>query len=133
MGAGVTHQDIVAIERACTRLIARYANLNDMADWGAVAALYTDDGRFARPSAPDIWIEGRAAILASLGARPVRKARHLCSNIVIDVLNLHEALGQSAIALFAEGQPPVVGGYEDRFRKVGDDWLFAERRGTIAF
>jgi ketosteroid isomerase-like protein len=50
-----------AIEQDCERLIRRYVNLNDAQDWDAVAALYTEDARFARPSKPGEFVEGRAA------------------------------------------------------------------------
>ena len=55
-----------------TELITRYATLNDTADWEAVAELYTEDGRMSRPTAPDEFVSGRAAILAAF--RPARAA-----------------------------------------------------------
>ena len=60
-----------AIEWDCARLVALYANLNDEARWDEVAALYAEDGAMARPTAPDVLITGRAAIL-----RPSWPARH---------------------------------------------------------
>ena len=45
-----------AIEIDCERLIKLYVNLNDAQDWQAVAALYTEDARFARPSQPDAFV-----------------------------------------------------------------------------
>jgi ketosteroid isomerase-like protein len=50
---------------AIAELITRYAALNDAGDWDGVAALYTEDGRMSRPTAPDEFIDGRAAILAA--------------------------------------------------------------------
>jgi hypothetical protein len=61
-----------AIEQDCERLIKLYVNLNDAQDWPAVAALYTQDARFARPSKPGEFVHGRAAILAGFLARPPR-------------------------------------------------------------
>ena len=75
-----------AIEADCERLIKHYVNLNDAQDWDAVAALYTDDARFARPSQPGAFVEGREAILAELSrARPPRAQRHVIANVVVDV------------------------------------------------
>lgn len=119
-----------AIEWDCARLVNRYANLNDAALWDEVAALYAEDGRMTRPSAPDTPIVGRAAILAAFAARPPRTTRHICSNIVIDVESATTARGSSAMLLFTGGPAPMVGGFEDRFVLTADGWRFTERRGT---
>ena len=63
-----------AIEADCTRLIHQYINLNDAQDWEGVAALYTEDARFARPSQPGVFVEGREAILRNLPAKTGRTA-----------------------------------------------------------
>src|SRR5687767_5884594 len=80
------------IERQCTRLVHVYANANDAADWDKVAALYARDGVMFRPTAPDDAISGRDAILASLRARAPRTTRHVCANVVIDVVSATEAI-----------------------------------------
>ena len=81
----MTEDERRAIEIDCERLIKLYVNLNDAQDWPAVAALYTEDARFARPSQPGVFIEGREAILASFLARPARAQRHVIANTVVDV------------------------------------------------
>ena len=121
------------IEQDCARLIARYANLNDAGQWEKLADLYAPDGRMSRPTAPDDWIEGRAAILAAFRARPPRKTRHVCSNVVIDATGPHEARGESAMLLFTGEGPPKVGSFHDRFVRIDGEWRFAERRGTLTF
>lgn len=122
-----------AIEADCARLIALYANLNDEARWEDVAALYTDDGLMTRPTAPDAPIVGRAAILAAFQARPPRKTRHVCSNVVIDVEDHASARGTSAMVLFTKGGVPLAGSFHDRFVLTADGWRFAERRGSLAW
>lgn len=122
-----------AIEQDCARLIADYANLNDAARWEDVAALYSTDGRMARPTAPDDWIEGRDAILAAFLSRPARTTRHFCSNVVIDVLSEQEATGESAMLLFTGDSQPKVGSFHDRFVLTEAGWRFAERRGSLTF
>ncbi|WP_374418085.1 nuclear transport factor 2 family protein [Novosphingobium arvoryzae] len=122
-----------AIEADCARLIALYANLNDEARWEDVAELYTDDGLMTRPTAPDAPIVGRAAILAAFQARPPRKTRHVCSNVVIDVEDHASARGISAMVLFTEGGVPLAGSFHDRFVLTADGWRFAERRGSLAW
>lgn len=134
-----------AIEWDCTKLINRYTLLNDAAQWDAVAALYTQDGQMARPSAPDKPIMGRDAILATFKSRPARAARHVVSNIVVDVLSETEATAMSVIVLYqgnaseSGGLPardtsgPLIGTYTDRLRKTAQGWQFAERRGGLDF
>lgn len=126
--------DRLIAERACERLILDYAALVDAADWAAVAALYTVDGRMSRPTAPDQFIAGRAAILAGFLARPPRTTRHICANIRVTLISPIEAVASSQILLFtgADG-PPLVGSYADRMVDQGDGWRFAERRGSLDF
>ena len=122
-----------AIEHDCAKLVARYANRNDAADWEAVVALYAKDGRMARPSAPDDWIEGQEAILAAFTARAARTTRHVCSNVEITVLDADTAIGESAMLLFTGESVPKVGSFEDRFVRTAEGWKFAERRGLMTF
>jgi len=129
----VTPDERRAIEWDCARLVALYANLNDAARWEELAALYTQDGIMTRPTAPAAPIIGRAAILAAFQARPPRKTRHLCSNVVVEVSSSTEACGESAMVLFTADGPPAVGSFNDRFALTADGWRFAERRGSMAF
>lgn len=129
----MTEHERRAIEADCARLIALYANLNDEARWEEVAALYAEDGLMTRPTAPDAPIVGRAAILAAFQARPPRKTRHVCSNVVIDVEHHASARGTSAMVLFTEGGAPLAGSFHDRFVLTADGWRFAERRGSLAW
>lgn len=129
----MTRADELVIEHDCARLVALSANLNDAGRFEALAALFSQDGRMSRPSAPDEWIQGFDAILASLTARPPRTARHLCTNIVIDVVSDTAATGESAIALFTPDGGVRLGSYHDRFVHTPDGWKFAERRGSMLF
>ena len=129
----MTRDEARAIEWDCARLIAHYANLNDAARWSVLAALFAPDGRMARPSAPDMWIEGREAILAAFLSRPARTTRHVCSNIVVDVISDDEATAESAILMFTGAAAPLVGSFLDRFRYTSEGWRFAERRGILTF
>ncbi len=129
----MTRDEELAIEHECARLVARYANLNDAAEWEEAAALFAEDGRFNRPTAPDEWIEGRAAILESFLSRLLRTTRHLCANVVITVVDTDEARGDSAMALFLANDLVKVGAYLDRFVRTPAGWRFAERRGHLTF
>jgi hypothetical protein len=130
---------------AVAELIVRYAALNDAGDWDAVAALYTEDGRMNRPTSPDDFITGRAAILAGFRSRPPRAARHFVANILVTLEGETRACASSRILLFTgtaaddgglpfqSATPPLVGSYEDTLIKTEHGWRFVERRGRLEF
>lgn len=120
-------------EREIERLIADYAALNDAAEWDQLAALYTPDGRMNRPTQPDTFVEGQAAILAAFKARPPRPSRHIVANIRVDVSG-DTAQATSQILLFtAPNTAPLVGTYRDRLTKTPAGWRFTERLGSLDF
>ena len=118
--------------RAIERLIIDYAAYNDAGDWDAVAALYVQEGRMSRPTAPDDFIEGCDVILAAFKARPARTTRHICANIRVNV-DGDRATATSQILLFNGHDAPKVGSYADKFIRTTDGWRFAERRGSLDF
>lgn len=129
--------------QACTDLISHYAWLNDERRFDELAALFTDDAVLYRPSAPDLAIRGRPAILAAFRKRPAETLTfHVCSDMLIDVQGDDLALGRSRILLLAATRPaegasappanmPVPGIFRDRFVRTADGWKFAERRGMF--
>ena len=141
----MTEEERRAIEADCERLIKRYVNLNDAQDWPAVAALYTEDARFARPSQPGVFVEGREAILRSFLARPPRAQRHVVANVVVDLEDADHARAFSVIVLY-QGDParegelpsmdarsPLVGTFTDKLVRTSAGWRFAERVGGLDF
>ena len=141
----MTEAERRAIEQDCERLIKLYVNLNDAQDWFAVAALYTEDARFARPSQPGVFIEGREAILESFLARPARAQRHVIANTVVDVEDANHARAFSVIVLYQgdvaepgelptmSANSPLVGTFTDRLVRTVEGWRFAERVGGLDF
>lgn len=141
----MTEDERRAIEADCEKLIRRYVNLNDAQDWEAVAALYTPDARFARPSKPGEFVEGREAILASFTARPPRAQRHVIANTVVDVEDADNARAFSVIVLYMGDVPedgglpvqdaksPLIGTFTDRLARTEQGWRFAERVGGLDF
>ena len=141
----MTEQERRAIEADCERLIKLYVNLNDAQDWPAVAALYTEDARFARPSQPGVFVEGRQAILDSFLARPARAQRHVIANTVVEVEDADHARAFSVIVLYQgdaapEGglpvmsaNSPLVGTFTDKLVRTTEGWRFAERVGGLDF
>ena len=110
---------------AIAELITRYAALNDAGDWDAVAALYTEEGRMSRPTAPDEFITGRAAILAAFRSRPRRASRHI-------LLFVGSVAGDGGLPI-QSADPPLIGSYADTLVKTQEGWRFAERRGSLDF
>ena len=141
----MTEDERRAIGADCERLIRRYVNLNDAQDWEAVANLYTENARFARPSRPGEFIEGRAAILESFLARPGRAQRHVIANTVVEVESATEARAFSVIVLYMgdatddgglpvmDAKSPLVGTFTDRLVCTPKGWRFAERVGGLDF
>jgi ketosteroid isomerase-like protein len=141
----LTEEERRAIEQDCERLIKLYVNLNDAQDWHAVAALYTEDARFARPSQPDVFVEGRRAILDGFLARPARAQRHVIANTVVEVDDADHARAFSVIVLYMGGasepgelpamdpKSPLVGSFTDRLVRTAEGWRFAERVGGLDF
>ncbi len=125
--------DTIQTERDCTRLIIHYASLVDASDWDRVAALYVPEGRMSRPVAPDDFVEGKDAILSAFMARPPRKTRHICANILVDA-DGNSATANSNILLFTEqSSTPLVGSYADKMIRTESGWRFVERRGSLDF
>ena len=132
-----------AAKAAIAELITHYAALNDAGDWDGVAALYTDDGRMSRPTAPDDFIAGRAAILLAFRSRPARAALHIIANVLVTLESETEARATSQILLFTavstgeglpvQSTPPLVGSYRDRLTRTQHGWRFVERRGSLDF
>jgi 3-phenylpropionate/cinnamic acid dioxygenase small subunit len=130
---------------AIAELITRYAALTDAGDWDALAALYTEDGRMNRPTAPDEFVSGRSAILAAFRSRPQRISRHMVANVLVTLEGDARARATSQILLFTgrtaddgglpllSSAPPLVGTYDDTLVRTTAGWRFAERRGRLDF
>jgi ketosteroid isomerase-like protein len=126
-------------EAEITRLVTRSAILSDEGDFDALAAMFTEDGVYLRPSGGEPII-GRAQILASYKARPPRFSRHVVANVLADVASASEARCRSTMLLFTgeagappakAAQPALLGGFADRLVLQDGKWLFAERRGWL--
>jgi len=136
--------DELSIRQACTDLIVRYAWLNDERRFEELAALFTEDARLYRPSAPTQAIEGRAAILEAFRKRPIETMTfHVTSDVLVEVQGADRAQARSRILLLSATRPqeagalplevkaPVPGVFRDSFALTADGWKFAERRGMF--
>jgi len=135
----MTPLDRMFAEHQIADLVTRYAVLNDDGDYAGMAALFTADASFTRPSGGDPVV-GRDAIRASYEGRPPRISRHLITNIVVDLVSDEEATARSTIVLYTAqpgvlpadaNKPALLGGFHDRLVKTADGWRFAERTGYL--
>lgn len=139
--------EIQAIELACMRLVNQFAVYSDQARYDELAALFTSDGRYARPTDPANVIEGHAKLLASFRARPQDKlTRHLVTNVLIDVTSPTTAKGLSYVTQYAgstdkpaatlgwqANAAQLVGEYSDEYVLTPAGWKIRQRSGKLIF
>lgn len=138
---------LTSVERAAIgweieRLIHLYAQLNDRGDFQAMADMFTEDGAFARPSAADVLIRGKPAILQAYTSRPARFSRHMITTVVVTVEDADNATAHSYLSLHmgvAGEETPrpaepayFIGDFKDRLVRRDGVWKFSERRGSLA-
>ncbi|WP_372162752.1 nuclear transport factor 2 family protein [Xanthomonas axonopodis pv. cyamopsidis] len=134
--------DDVSIIIACEQAIRRFALCNDRHDHAGLAALFTDDGVFARPSAPDAPVRGREAILQSFRERAPRTTCHLMLNTLVSVQSHKLAHAHSHVLLYTAGDtsaappwtaqsPALLGSFEDVLVLEQGRWLFQQRLGSL--
>jgi hypothetical protein len=134
----------IEIERACERIVYAYSRALDLGDMSAAADFFAENGSMARPMAPDVVVQGRETIRASLLTRPkTLLTKHLATNVMIDVESRDSASGLSYLTMISttppEGaKPPFVsqgpvyfGEFKDRFVRENGVWKILERRGSI--
>ncbi len=122
--------DYLAIET----LMRNFALLNDRGDYPALAALFSANATFARPSSPEVKIVGRAAILQSFIERPkAAQRRHLVANPEIEFIAPDRAVALCySIVITPEGNDKgslSVGGFKDAVLRTDEGWRFESRTG----
>lgn len=127
----------LAAREAVRDLVARYAHCADSGRFAELAALFAADGVLDVEGRPPL--RGRDAILAFLDEVKTKRAessrhpfiRHHVSSLRIDVDGEREARAASYFFVVSERGPDHWGRYRDRLVRVGDAWLFAERRVRV--
>jgi SnoaL-like domain len=138
----VNAQQLADIE-TCRSLIVEFATRIDEGQAHTLGDLMTADASFARPTVPDVVIQGRDAILAAFSARPKHLiSQHLNLNIRIRLTGADTAEGHSVVMLFladandelvpGKGRKtgaPIIGTWTDTFVRTAQGWRFKDRRG----
>ena len=132
------------IERACERLVTQYCHFVDHGEAARVAELFSEDGVWA---SPETTMTGREAIRRGFQRRQdntARMSRHVCGNLLIDVMDAQSAEGVVYLTLYRHDAEPgratspaqapnLVGEYRDRFVLTADGWRFARRDIAVSF
>jgi hypothetical protein len=140
----MTANDLLSIE-ACRSLILEFAARIDNGQTSTLGELMIADASFARPTAPDVVINGTQNILAAFSMRPkTMVTQHLNLNIRIRLTGPDTAEGDSVVMLFiANGDDelvpgkgrkagsPLLGTWKDSFVRTSDGWRFKDRRGAV--
>jgi SnoaL-like domain len=122
-------------EFECRMVINRFAACLDTFDDGGVLALVTDDCLWrGTPEA-----EGHVGIRARLAGRSRQmRTLHVVTGTVVEFDSEDRAKARTIVTVYRfdkpgvhpPGLPHTLGVYDDRFRRVGERWLIAERRLT---
>lgn len=145
------HENLLAIERACTRVVIDFARYADLGEYEKVGELFAENGTFTRRGET---FTGRQSIADSVDAmlqnrrsapkKPWWSVRHFCSNILIDVEDGARARGAAYYTIYRyqgekiDGVPPItgpalIGNYADIFVLTPDGWRFESREVHPAF
>jgi ketosteroid isomerase-like protein len=129
------------IQWECQQLLNRMTNLMDQQQWQALAQCYTEDAVLSRPSDPNNPFRGRQAILESFKARPPRTSGHSIVNSVFTVTAPDSVTAESRVWLIsgpADASSPVIansplliGSFTDHIKRLENQWLVAQRDGSI--
>jgi hypothetical protein len=132
------------IERECDRLVTRYCHYVDHGEASKIADLFSKDGSWR---APGVLMSGQDELRSGFAAREAnseRMSRHVCNNLIVDVVDEDHATGCVYLTLYRhdgdasrkvsplEG-PALVGEYRDRFVRTAEGWRFDERSVQMSF
>lgn len=134
----------VLIERECERLVTLYCHHVDHGEAERIAELFAKDGVWR---SPEVTMTGEDELRRGFRARQEnqkRMSRHVCNNLLIDVIDAEHAEGCVYLTLYRhDGDagravsplrgPQIVGEYRDRFVRTTDGWRFAEREIEVSF
>jgi len=127
----------VETRQTLTELIYRCNRHYELHEYDQMSLCYTDDAKYRN------WrgdVVGREAILELMARRSrTRLVRHFIGNVQIGIDGQNEATGLCYVTAYINHQgdplvrsvpqigPPAIAEYHFRFRRVGDQWLIAEK------
>jgi len=133
----------LAIERECARLVTAYCHHVDHGEAERIAGLFSEGGVWRSPEAS---LEGREQIRSAFARRQAmsgRTSRHVCTNLLVNVIDADHAEGVVYLTLWRHDgepgriapleRPELVGEYRDRFERTPEGWRFARREVVVSF
>jgi len=135
--------DTFLIQRECEALSIAYARYVDFQDYDAFVDLFTQDAHLDAGGP----LDGKDNIRRAMARRPdTLRARHVLTNIHIDVVDSNTATGISYLSLYRHigpesvrdepvefSAPAAVGHYTDKFERTNDGFRIASRVLSFAF
>lgn len=132
------------LKAGCREAVIRFFAALDAGRPGEVARAMAKEGIWHRQGAA---LQGPAGVAAALASRPAgRVTAHLVQNIVVDLDGDAEAAVHYVVLTYRhdapagapDGPAPLdrplsIAAYDDRLRRVGDDWRVLERRSRVLF
>jgi len=88
------------IERECERLVTLYCHHVDHGEAAKIADLFSEDGVWA---APGVRMEGQEQLRKGFGSREAntaRMSRHVCNNLLLEVIDDDHAEGTVYLTLY---------------------------------
>jgi hypothetical protein len=135
--------DRMLIEHECRKLMLLYCQHVDHLDPEAFSNLFAEDAYYNPAAHPEM--NGRSEILAWAKAYPRnRRARHLSTNQVVEVIDADNAKGTSYAVVFRQEDPVegipsgnvvprAVVEYHDTFCRTKEGWRIATREYQYIF
>lgn len=122
---------------ACERLTREFCIYSDRGQVDEYVGVFAEEGTFSRPG---LEAKGREAIRAALLQRPDHiKARHLCTNVIVEFESDDRAVGTGTQLLLTYDHfervthPPIVVDFYDTYVRTVDGWKIASRAAVPAF
>jgi uncharacterized protein (TIGR02246 family) len=144
LAGGVPPIEQLLIERACSRLVITYCTAADHHDVDAFLGIFADDARWHQADG-SVFV-GHAQIREYFVGRPRTPVRsHICSNILIEVLDAESARGTSMATVLRVGSagedgapgrmaPHAVLEYEDQYERQPDGaWKIIVRQPRLIY
>jgi hypothetical protein len=139
----LTTTDTAEAERACQRLVLRYAALIDTGAASRVPELFADDAVWEGGARRWSGIDEIRRGFAGREAMP-RISCHLVGPSLVTLTSPRKAQATTSYLLLRADRAALRGGpvpsewelagfYDDRFSLVGSSWLFSHRRSVVTF
>jgi hypothetical protein len=138
--------EVTDIVRLCSDVITRYTHFVDLGEAERVPELFTEDGLSTTPTEEckgQVELRKKFELVAEDAVRQRWVLRHVCTNVLVDVISPEEATATVYLTIYrhdgpVDGPAPVsgpakIGQYRDRLVKTDRGWRFAERRLSFAF